>query len=143
MKIYQSFGVWRSAIPKFLIYQEKIRNVRNISKQLSNVIQMDDTYIVNLPIKLYARILGNSGDQAMRRFDYLEKKFVRQPDMHLNYRNFIHEYLNLDHMEPVPEEEMNNYSYYLPHHPFFRPLSTTTKLRVVFDALVNQQVEPH
>ncbi|XP_054717638.1 uncharacterized protein LOC129226996 [Uloborus diversus] len=45
------------------------------------------------------------------------------------------EYLDLKHMELVPDSEINNInSLYLPHHGVVRNTSSTTKLRVVFDA---------
>ncbi|GFS40237.1 DUF1758 domain-containing protein [Trichonephila inaurata madagascariensis] len=45
------------------------------------------------------------------------------------------EYLNLKHMELVPDSEINNVkSLYLPYHGVVRDTSYTTKLRVVFDA---------
>lgn len=41
------------------------------------------------------------------------------------------EYQSLGHMKPVSEKSD---AYYIPHHPVFKQTSTTTKLRVVFDA---------
>ncbi|XP_039756426.1 uncharacterized protein LOC120631072 [Pararge aegeria] len=51
------------------------------------------------------------------------------------YTDFIHEYENLGHMTRL--DPSNNYGTphcFLPHHGVFRAHSTTTKLRVVFDA---------
>ena len=42
----------------------------------------------------------------------------------------------MQHMEVIPEEEVPvvpSKSFYLPHHAVMEELSTTTKLRVVFD----------
>ncbi|XP_062535150.1 uncharacterized protein LOC134204338 [Armigeres subalbatus] len=50
------------------------------------------------------------------------------------YTEFIHEYLLMGHMKQVPEECSEKPVYYMPHHAVLRPDSTTTKLRVVFDA---------
>ena len=45
------------------------------------------------------------------------------------------EYLDLNHAEKVPEEELKvANAYYTPHHGVVKESSTTTKLRVVFDA---------
>lgn len=48
------------------------------------------------------------------------------------------EYLDLNHMQLTPSEDINErsttaQSYYLPHHAVYRLSSSTTKVRVVFD----------
>ncbi len=56
--------------------------------------------------------------------------------MYDNYRTFIKEFVDLGHLELVPSDELEiaaEKSFYLPHHCVFKE-STTTKLRVVFDA---------
>ena len=50
---------------------------------------------------------------------------------------FLFSHTTMDHAEPVPASDMSlpsHQSYYLPIHGIFKPSSTTTKLRVVFDA---------
>ncbi|KAF2903718.1 hypothetical protein ILUMI_02458 [Ignelater luminosus] len=53
------------------------------------------------------------------------------------YQDFMHEYLELGHMEKLSQSEIENSKshihYYLPHHAVLQQ-STTTSLRVVFDA---------
>ncbi|KAH8251117.1 hypothetical protein KR032_000974, partial [Drosophila birchii] len=51
----------------------------------------------------------------------------------LQYDGVIQEYLDLGHMNEVPST-LNSPTYYLPHHAVIKPESTTTKLRVVFNA---------
>ncbi|GFY64569.1 uncharacterized protein TNIN_98441 [Trichonephila inaurata madagascariensis] len=47
----------------------------------------------------------------------------------------MNEYLDLKHMELVPDSEINNIkSLYFPHHEVVRDTSCTTKLSVVSDA---------
>ncbi|GFY46640.1 DUF1758 domain-containing protein [Trichonephila inaurata madagascariensis] len=47
----------------------------------------------------------------------------------------MQEYLTLGHMELIPKNDYaKKEAYYLPHHAVLRDSSTTTKLRVVFDA---------
>ena len=58
------------------------------------------------------------------------------PEFRKRYGDFVDEFVSLDHMEVVPENEINKPDsdvYYLPHHCVFKEDSTTTKLRVVFD----------
>ncbi|XP_041451926.1 uncharacterized protein LOC121405330 [Drosophila obscura] len=43
------------------------------------------------------------------------------------------EYLSLDHMSLVPNEDRHKCRYFLPHHCVIKEDSSTTKLRVVFD----------
>ncbi|XP_062533181.1 uncharacterized protein LOC134202149 [Armigeres subalbatus] len=50
------------------------------------------------------------------------------------YKEFIHEYRRLGHMVELNYEEEGGPQYYIPHHCILKPDSTTTKLRVVFDA---------
>ena len=80
--------------------------------------------------------LGESLTQAESRFKSLERRLDGNPDLRKRYSDFINEIISLDHMEVIPQEELNkpsNEVYYLPHHCVFKEDSTTTKLRVVFD----------
>jgi len=50
------------------------------------------------------------------------------------YSDFMQEYIDLGHMQPVDSFDSNQPHYVIPHHAVLRPDSSTTKLRVVFDA---------
>ncbi|XP_011705898.1 PREDICTED: uncharacterized protein LOC105461108, partial [Wasmannia auropunctata] len=94
-------------------------------------------FIVSLPIKEEnLQGLGESRDIAVRRFKNLERKFGKQPQLKEEYAKFIHEYLSLKHMREIRDDSprWNVRQYYLPHHCVIKEASTTTKLRVVFDA---------
>ncbi|UYV67038.1 hypothetical protein LAZ67_4003743 [Cordylochernes scorpioides] len=98
-------------------------------------------YVVSLPFKLnYNKInyqLGDSKSQALRRFLSLERRFHQNPVYSQHVREFMQEYLNLGHMEVINEieqEQPSHQVYYMPYHAVLRDQSTTTKLRVVFDA---------
>lgn len=92
-------------------------------------------FIVKLPVddeKLQQ--LGDTKEIARRRFLSLERRLLRHPDIRSQYRDFMREYIKLGHMSEVKESMESELSYYLPHHAVLKESSTTTKLRVVFDA---------
>lgn len=65
----------------------------------------------------------------------MEKRFQKDPLYFIEYKNFIDEYLSLNHGKFVPLDikSNNSFKYFLPHHAVIREHSTTIKLRVVFD----------
>ncbi|XP_058827081.1 uncharacterized protein LOC131687057 [Topomyia yanbarensis] len=93
-------------------------------------------YTVRLPRHpdFDARV-GNSKLAALRRFKLLEQRLDRNPTLKKEYHDFMKEYLTLGHMCQTPKDDEQNFKgYYLPHHPVLKESSTTTKVRVVFDA---------
>lgn len=93
----------------------------------------DGRYVVPILLKDRQCTLGNSYQSALSRFSNLEKKLSRHSQLKSEYVDFMREYENLNHME-LKSSSTTNKSYYIPHHCIIRPQSTTTKLRVVFDA---------
>ncbi|XP_054745734.1 uncharacterized protein LOC129250115 [Anastrepha obliqua] len=77
--------------------------------------------------------LGDSYLQTRQRFQGLERKFARNPDLKAEYSKFIKEYLDLNHMSLVSNEVVQQCKYFLPHHCVIKDDSSTTKLKVVFD----------
>ncbi|XP_065094714.1 uncharacterized protein LOC135715326 [Ochlerotatus camptorhynchus] len=95
----------------------------------------DHRYIVRYPRKPdFDVMLGDSRDNAHRRFEYLERRMERNPQLKEEFHQFIKEYLSLGHMRLVEADDENAPAYYLSHHPVIKEASTTTKVRVVFDA---------
>lgn len=92
----------------------------------------DGRFCVSMPLKESPDALGDSFLQAERRFYALEKRLQRTPAYKELYMQFIHEYIAMGHMSRI--HTYNTPYYVLPHHGVFREHSTTTKLRVVFDA---------
>ncbi|CAG5003707.1 unnamed protein product [Parnassius apollo] len=80
----------------------------------------------------YEQTLGTSKPQAIAQFRQLEKRLAKQETFSTSYKKFIDEYLQLGHMKPCTEHHKP--SYFLPHHGVQKLDSTTTKLRVVFNA---------
>ena len=98
--------------------------------------QEDGRYVVSLPFKPDSNSLGHSLPKALNRFSSLERKFQQNGNLKQRYTAFIQEFLDMQHMEVIPEAEVPvepSKSFYLPHHAVMKELSTTTKLRVVFD----------
>lgn len=94
----------------------------------------DGRFVVKLPVRDNLTELGDSYNSALKRFLVLEKRFDRQPELYQHYNLFINEYYNLNHMREVTENSSDKLPYYMPHHAIIKPSSTTTKVRVVFDA---------
>lgn len=95
----------------------------------------DDTgrYVVSLPFKNGAEKpdLGNSKQSALAALFSMERRFISKPELKIQYSEFLNEYINAGHMKEVTVQ--NDNAYYMPHHCVFKE-STTTKLRVVFNA---------
>ncbi|XP_055613967.1 uncharacterized protein LOC129760346 [Uranotaenia lowii] len=93
-------------------------------------------YSVALPTKKIAvSRLGGSRDIAYRRLLGTERRFARDTELKRQYMEFMEEYHQLGHMRKVPAEDIGNFRRcFLPHHPVIKEASTTTKVRVVFDA---------
>ncbi|XP_041449494.1 uncharacterized protein LOC121404255 [Drosophila obscura] len=94
----------------------------------------DGRYIVTLPFKCPEKIdLGYSRPSAHAQFLRNEQRLQRNLPLKKQYDDVIHEYLELGHMKQVPPSHDSGH-FYLPHHAVFKPESTTTKVRVVFNA---------
>ncbi|GBN29372.1 hypothetical protein AVEN_57692-1, partial [Araneus ventricosus] len=91
----------------------------------------DGKYIVSLPLKENIQ-LGNSIQIAKQRLDSLWKRLNNDSSMANLYCNFMKEYEELGHMQKI--DNSDNLKYVMPHHGVYRADSSTTKLRVVFDA---------
>ncbi|XP_065088587.1 uncharacterized protein LOC135710066 [Ochlerotatus camptorhynchus] len=93
-------------------------------------------YMVHLPRRSNSdELIGYSKSMALNRFNLLERRLERNPELKEEYHKFMAEYLSLGHMRRVQDSRKNqSKGYYLPHHPVVKEASTTTKVRVVFDA---------
>lgn len=88
---------------------------------------------VSLPFNERKNEIGESKEIAIRRFLNLERKLDKDHKLKQQYSDFIHEYLQSGHMREIDPADDEEGAFYLPHHCVFKPSSTTTKLRVVFD----------
>ncbi|XP_055522497.1 uncharacterized protein LOC129716687 [Wyeomyia smithii] len=79
--------------------------------------------------------LGDSKAIAERRFMQLERRLEGDQNLREQYAAFMSEYESMGHMHLIPDEHNANVKRCrLPHHPVVKEDSTTTKVRVVFDA---------
>ncbi|KYN02131.1 hypothetical protein ALC62_07059 [Cyphomyrmex costatus] len=96
----------------------------------------DGRFIVSLPFReSIMKHLGNSRKTAVQNFKDLERRLMRDPQLKKEYSKFLHEYLELGHMRELPEPvDDSKQHFYMPHHCVMKASSTTTRLRVVFNA---------
>ncbi|XP_047027719.1 uncharacterized protein LOC124635810 [Helicoverpa zea] len=93
----------------------------------------DGRYVVPMLLKEEHEQLGDSHRTALSRLHNLEKRFLHHEDLKHDYGEFMQEYQDLHHMHQV-EPSDTDFRYLIPHHCVIRPDSTSTRLRVVFDA---------
>lgn len=93
-------------------------------------------YVVPLPFKINIShpFLGDSYGAAINRLRILERRLQANPQFANDYSKCLREHIELDHMEIIDEQEENENVNYLAHHAVVKVSSSTTKLRVVFDA---------
>lgn len=100
----------------------------------TTVQQANGRYKVRLPFKENHPPLGHSRSQAESRLHALQRRFAKDPAFKGSYQKFMDDYEADGFMSPVEPTTNQTPKYYLPHHGVFRASSSTTKLRVVFDA---------
>lgn len=92
----------------------------------------DGRFMVKLPFKNENPSLGESKYIANRRYIGTMKRLATKPEIKTIYEQSIQEYLDLGQME-LADESLWPHNY-LPHHEVVKESSTTTKVRVVYDA---------
>jgi len=100
--------------------------------------EADGRFTLKLPFRNnMQQLLGESRSMATKRFHQMERKLNENPELKLEYVRFMREYQNLGHMTLSTNTNIQSTEHpqvFLPHHPIIRNESSTTKLRVVFDA---------
>ncbi|XP_071580935.1 uncharacterized protein [Temnothorax nylanderi] len=116
-----------------LLSQEKLECEQHYQKHTRR--ESDGQYVVALPLKSNVQDLSDTRDAALRQFLRLEQRLQRDPKVWQMYQAFMEEYIDLKHAEIVPDDYSGeSLEFYMPHHHVLRPESSTTKLRVVFNA---------
>ncbi|XP_036347096.1 uncharacterized protein LOC118756438, partial [Rhagoletis pomonella] len=93
-------------------------------------------YVVRLPVKNESGLsqLSSTREAALSLLSTMERRLNRDASVRKLYHDFMSEYYKLGHMELVGNDRLNGRVSYLPHHSVLKDSSTTTKLRVVFNA---------
>ena len=112
---------------------------RDVEKHFSNThyfSQSTGRYVVTLPKTDAAKPLGESRKTALQRFIRNEQSLLKKGTW-TQFQSVVQEYLTLGHAQRVTPAELCTpvqQCYYMPMHAVFKSSSTSTKLRVVFDA---------
>jgi len=96
-------------------------------------LQPDGRFVVRLPTKMDPKQLGFLRLSVDRRLHAIERRLEREPELKVQYHNFMKEYEELGHMVLVNFQEWRQPCYVLLHHAVFKKTYTTTWTRVVFD----------
>ena len=130
---------------KFLETEESPKDRTNLSPEERSIIRHFQEnhsrseaghFIVPLPKNPQTQPLGESRPQAVRRFLSLKRSLYSKGKFQ-EFSDVMEGYFNLSHAEPVPPEDLQKppqETFYLPMHAVRKEHSTTTKVRVVFDA---------
>ncbi|GFS49069.1 integrase catalytic domain-containing protein [Trichonephila clavipes] len=112
------------------------REEKLCEEHFTSTYDKDETgrFIVKMPLSKVRVAWEIRKQMALRRLNSLWRRLVQDLKILELYRNFMHEYLEMRHMEEVVEDEDSAIVYYLPHHGVYRQESKTTPLRVVFNA---------
>ncbi|XP_054287840.1 uncharacterized protein LOC129003568 [Macrosteles quadrilineatus] len=87
-------------------------------------------YVVSLPVRSDNISLPNTREIAKHRLINLESRLKKTPTMYQEYRDFLNDYIAQGHMSIATTPS----TYIIPHHCVRKEDSSTTKLRVVFNA---------
>ena len=96
----------------------------------------DGRFVVPLPKKMDGKELGETRSQAVRRFLNMERS-LHSKKQFPEIATVMEEYFALGHAEQVPFADLQKSPqdvFYLPMHSVHKASSTTTKIRLVFDA---------
>ena len=94
----------------------------------------DKKYQVRLPVKEDISSLLNNKTGAISRYNSLQIRLKKNPDLGVKYREVMKEYLDNGFAEKITEEVEPKNCFYSPHHPVVKDDRTTTKCRPVFDS---------
>ncbi|XP_029159098.1 uncharacterized protein LOC114931287 [Nylanderia fulva] len=97
---------------------------------------LDGRYVLRLPFKGGSPSnLGDSLPRALLLYANMKRRLNKNPGLAAQYHEFLSKYQSMGHMEMIqPSESPRHNPVYIPHHFVLRESSSSTKLRVVFNA---------
>ncbi|XP_076302125.1 uncharacterized protein LOC143220345, partial [Lasioglossum baleicum] len=95
----------------------------------------DGRYVVRLCLNNHSQVLGETHGAARKILLANERRLHGNHLLRMAYNQFMADYRDLGHMQPVPEEDWvtQRPHFYLPHHGVMKVTDSSTKLRVVFN----------
>ncbi|XP_071577995.1 uncharacterized protein [Temnothorax nylanderi] len=122
-------------IPASPPYSQEDRHCEELFARTTRRDPASGRFVVSYPFTKDNPCFVGTRELALKRFRALERRFKLDPDFKTNYAKFMQDYLDNDYMKPIRQPfPADGRVFYLPHHGVFKADSTTTKLRVVFDA---------
>lgn len=103
----------------------------------TTIVGADGRFIVRLTFKPHQESgLGNSYRMAYHRMVGLERRFAKDPALKEAYKACIEDDIAKEYLRRCSASELHykDQAYFMPHHAVVKASSTTTKLRVVYDA---------
>ena len=145
MKVTAAGGITDDLLQRFWLVEEVPGDAQDLETEERQAVEHfldttyrgeDGRYVVQLPRKKSPPVLGESRSLALKRYTQNEKS-LRAKNRWEEFSQAVREYGQLHHAELVPPEELHTAPpavFYLPMHGVVKDSSTTTKLRVAFDA---------
>ncbi|XP_055910900.1 uncharacterized protein LOC129945266 [Eupeodes corollae] len=101
-------------------------------------------YQASLPWKHPDVVVKSNKAQALTRLKSLRTRLSRHPEQYQQYDAGIQQLLQDGVAEPIPPPNDGDLRrvIYLPHRPVYKAESTTTKIRIVFDASARSEFSP-
>ncbi|GFS30034.1 putative RNA-directed DNA polymerase from transposon X-element [Trichonephila inaurata madagascariensis] len=100
----------------------------------------DGRYELPLPFKFETQ-LPNNKSATIKRHKRMCQRIDEQNQLN-DYEVVFRQWEDLQIIEKVPETEIDNFGYYLPHRPVIKQASQTMKIRPVFDASARDKNQP-
>jgi hypothetical protein len=117
LSIVSSNNSFHNELKQFWEVEESLSGQKELSPEevyceqhFLNNISRDHSgrFIVKLPVSNKIKELGDSKTMALKRLQSLEKRLQKIPNARKRFQEFIDEYLDLGHMEMVPEFDGNS-----------------------------------
>ncbi|XP_024877402.1 uncharacterized protein LOC112463948 [Temnothorax curvispinosus] len=121
-------------VPEHVPISEENRRYREIVDK-TTCRDHSGRFVVSYPFTSHPPSFVDSRPIAVNRLRALERRFKLDPELRKGYNAFLQDYLDSGHMEVADQTSSSDGCvYYMPHHGVYKLDSTTTKLRVVFNA---------